>query len=101
MSQIETADVNQWSDLAVRWRELAREWAQFWQGAAVPMTIGTPISEIGARESAATPMFDARAVAELAERFAPRVQALWTRVVGGSTTPPADVGTPSKNDRRF
>jgi polyhydroxyalkanoate synthase len=104
MSQIETADVNQWSDLAVQWRELAQEWAQFWQRAAAPIAIGTPIAEAGAdadRKAAATPMFDARAVAELTERFAPRVQALWTRALGGSTTPPGDVETQGKNDRRF
>ena len=39
MSQTETADVNQRSDLAVRWQELAREWAQFWQRAGAPIAI--------------------------------------------------------------
>ena len=102
MSPPDNAEVPQWSDLAVHWQELAREWTLWWQRAALPLATATPISEAGAAFApTVTPIFDLRAVAELTERFAPRVQALWARVAAGSTMPTDHGESPTQDDRRF
>jgi polyhydroxyalkanoate synthase len=102
MSPPDSLEVAPWSDLAVRWQALAQEWAQWWQRAAV--TVATPATVPAgsdAPNAIAAPFYDPRAVAELNERFAPRVQALWSRVLGESSTPSTNVDAAGKSDRRF
>jgi poly[(R)-3-hydroxyalkanoate] polymerase subunit PhaC len=101
MSPPDSADTHQWSELAVRWQELAREWSQWWQRAALPIATGAPISEIGVSlHPMTTPIFDPRAITELVERFAPRTQALWARALAPSpSSTPAE--STAKADRRF
>src|SRR3989440_2585086 len=47
------------------------------------------------------PLFDARAIAELTERFAPRFQALWARVMGGPAKSTSEATMSTERDRRF
>ncbi|HEY4139020.1 MAG TPA: class I poly(R)-hydroxyalkanoic acid synthase, partial [Casimicrobiaceae bacterium] len=102
MSPPDSLEAAPWSELAVRWQALAQEWAQWWQRAAV--TVATPATIPASSDTPnanAGPFFDARAVAELNERFAPRVQALWSRVLGESSTRSTAVDATGKSDRRF
>ena len=102
MSPPDSLEVAPWNDLAVRWQALAQEWAQWWQRAAVTVATPATIRESGDTPNAnAAPFFDARAVAELNERFAPRVQALWSRILGEASTRSIDVDATVKRDRRF
>jgi len=102
MSPPDSLEPEQWSELAVRWQALAQEWAQWWQRAATTMTAPARIPESSAATHLnAARVFDARAVTALNERFAPRVQALWARVLGESTIPSPDVDAREKKDRRF
>jgi polyhydroxyalkanoate synthase len=98
----DSLEVAPWSELAVRWQALAQEWAQWWQRAAVTVATPATIPKSSDTPNAnAAPFFDARAVAELNQRFAPRVQALWSRVLGESSTQSTDVDATGKRDRRF
>ena len=102
MSPPDNLDVPQWNELATRWQALGQEWAQFWQRAGLPIATGAIISDASARHNAnGTPVFDPGAVAQLSERFAPRIQALWARVLGESTAPSTDADARTKADRRF
>ena len=102
MSPPDNLDVPQWNELATRWQALGQEWAQFWQRAGLPIATGAIISDASARHNAnGTPVFDPGAVAQLSERFAPRIQALWARVLGESTAPSTDADARTKTDRRF
>ena len=86
MSPPDNLDVPQWNELATRWQALGQEWAKFWQRAGLPIATGAIISDASARHNAnGTPVFDPGAVAQLSERFAPRIQALWNRVLGESS----------------
>src|SRR5689334_5520588 len=102
MSPPDDLEVKQWNDLVLRWQSLAMEWAQWWQRAAAPMTTAAPVNEgTPPLQPNGAPMFDARKVAELNERFAPRVQALWMRMVNGATPSSAEVDASAGEDRRF
>jgi polyhydroxyalkanoate synthase subunit PhaC len=102
MSPPDNLEAQQWNDLALRWQSLAMEWAQWWQRAATPKTTPAPIAETAPPlQPGATPVFDTRKVTELNERFAPRVQALWTRMINGASTLTSEVDTASNDDRRF
>src|SRR4051812_34160078 len=98
MSLPDTLESPQSNELAARWQALAQEWAQWWQRAAIPTPAGIPHTTATLN---ASPIFDSRAVAELNDRFAPRVQALWSRVLGEPTTPSKDIDAAEKRDRRF
>ena len=101
MSPLDTAEANPWSDLAARWQVLAQEWAQWWQRHAGLPSLQMPAVSGADLQLSTVPVFDARAVSELTERYAPRVQALWARVLGGTATAPADPDAAKKEDRRF
>ncbi|HEY3179554.1 MAG TPA: class I poly(R)-hydroxyalkanoic acid synthase [Casimicrobiaceae bacterium] len=97
---LDTSQVNQWSDLAARWQELAQQWAKWWMTSAIPPS--APAQQtVKTSAQGISPMFDARAVAELTDRFAPRFQQLWTRVMGGSATAISETATSAERDRRF
>ena len=100
MSALDTSQVDQGSELAARWQQLAEECANWWMTSALlPLapdqrTVTAPTQQI-------TPLFDARAIAELTERFAPRFQALWARLMGSSAASASETATSAEKDRRF
>ena len=97
----DSLETTQWSELAVRWQALAQEWAQWWQRGAMTVTTPAGVPENHAAPHAgAAAIFDGQAVAELNERFAPRVHALWSRVLGESSASSGTEPT-GKSDRRF
>ena len=87
MPALDTSQVDQGSELAARWQQLAQEWAKWWMTSALPQS-APPHHTSANSAQRVTPLFDSRAIAELTERFAPRFQALWTRVMSGSATLP-------------
>src|SRR5438105_1633924 len=99
MSALDTSQADQGSELAARWQQLAEECANWWMTSALlPLapdqrTVTAPTQQI-------TPLLDARAIAELTERFAPRFQALWARLMGGSAASVSETPTPAEKDRR-
>ncbi len=99
MSALNTSPVNQGSELAALWQQLAEECAKWWM---TPASLPSPAEHtVTASAQAIAPLFDARAVAELAEQFAPRFQALWARVMSGPATSRSDATAPNERDRRF
>ena len=102
MSPSDNLPVQQWNELASRWQSLAMEWAQWWQRTATPMTTAVPVTENTLQlQPNAAAVFDARKVSELNERFAPRVQALWVRMINGPSALSSEPDTSTKEDRRF
>ena len=102
MSPSDNLQGQQWNELASRWQSLATEWAQWWQRAATPMTTAVPVTEHTLQlQPNAAAVFDARRVSELNERFAPRVQALWVRMINGASALSSEPDTSNKEDRRF
>jgi polyhydroxyalkanoate synthase len=100
MSALDTSQVNQASELAARWQQLAEESAKWWMTSALlPPAPDQRTVSASAQEIA--PLFDARAIAELTERFAPRFRALWARMMGGSATLSSEAPTSNERDRRF
>ena len=100
MPALDTSQVDQGSELAARWQQLAQEWAKWWMTSALPQS-APPHHTSANSAQRVTPLFDSRAIAELTERFAPRFQALWTRVMSGSATLPSKATASSERDRRF
>ena len=100
MSALDTSQVDQGSELAARWQQLAQEWAKWWMTSALPQS-APPHHTSANSAQRVTPLLDSRAIAELTERFAPRFQALWTRVMSGSATLPSKATASSERDRRF
>jgi len=100
MSALNTSPVNQGSELAALWQQLAEECAKWWMTPASPPSLPAEHT-VAESAQAIAPLFDARAIAELTERFAPRFQALWARVMSGPATSRSDATAPNERDRRF
>ena len=98
MSALDSSQVNQERELAARWQQLAEECAKWWMTSALSPSAGHTLN---ASPEEIAPLFDARAVAELTERFTPRFGALWARMMGGSATSTLEVTTSNERDRRF
>ncbi|HZQ59820.1 MAG TPA: class I poly(R)-hydroxyalkanoic acid synthase [Casimicrobiaceae bacterium] len=101
----------QWTDLATRWQELAREWAQWWVQAAAqsnPALAAAGNAVSGARAAAeidAAAMEHADQVARINARYQPRFQALWVAAQEALMQPGAArlpaIAEPPAGDRRF
>jgi poly[(R)-3-hydroxyalkanoate] polymerase subunit PhaC len=100
MSALDTSQVNQGSELAARWQQLAEECAKWWMTSAL-LPSAPDQRTVSASAEEITPLFDAGAIAELAERFAPRFRALWARMMDGSATLASEAPTSNERDRRF
>jgi polyhydroxyalkanoate synthase len=98
MSALDSTQANQERELAARWQQLAEECAKWWMTSALSPSAGHTLN---ASPQEMAPLFDARAVAELTERFTPRFRALWARMMGGSATSTLEVTTSNERDRRF
>src|SRR5947207_5986280 len=100
MSALDTSQVDQGSELAARWQQLAEEWAKWWMTSTLPPS--APAHHTIAKSAQrVAPLFDARAIVELTERFAPRFQALWARVMGGHAESTSEATMSTERDRRF
>src|SRR5438105_11098637 len=100
MSALDTSQVDQGSELAARWQQLAEECANWWMTSAL-LPSAPDQRAVTASAQAITPLFDARAIAELTERFAPRFQALWARLMVSSAASASETATSAEKDRRF